>query len=48
MRPVWADIAKATARNRGVMERLEPSMGLPIRREIYLLERLIAELALAS
>ncbi|MFN4062464.1 MAG: NUDIX hydrolase [Paracoccus hibiscisoli] len=47
MRPVWVDIDEAIAHNRGVMQRLEASMGLSIQRETYLLEELVSDLVKA-
>jgi hypothetical protein len=38
MRPVWVDLNEAIAHNREVMRRQEPSMGLSIHRETFMLE----------
>ncbi|MDZ7875040.1 MAG: NUDIX domain-containing protein [Rhizobium sp.] len=44
MRPVWVDIDEAIAHNRGVMHRLEATMGLSIQRETFLLEQLVNDM----
>jgi ADP-ribose pyrophosphatase YjhB (NUDIX family) len=38
MKTVWMDINEAIGHNRKVIERLEPSMGLSVKRELFLLE----------
>lgn len=48
MRPVWVDIEAAIAHNRGVMQRLEATMGLSIQRETFMLEELLDDLAKAA
>ncbi|MFN7025415.1 MAG: NUDIX hydrolase [Pseudorhizobium sp.] len=44
MRPVWVDIDEAIAHNRGVMNRIETTMGLSIQRETFMLEALVNDL----
>ena len=44
MRPVWIDIDEAIAHNRGVINRLETTMGLSIQRETFMLEELVNDL----
>ncbi|MFN6980295.1 MAG: NUDIX hydrolase [Brevundimonas sp.] len=48
MRPIWVDLDEALAHNRGVMQRLEATMGLSIQRETFMLEELAADLAKAA
>ncbi|WP_409683484.1 NUDIX hydrolase [Paracoccus sp. (in: a-proteobacteria)] len=48
MRPVWVNLEEAIAHNRGVMQRREASMGFSIRRETFMLEELVGDLAKAS
>ncbi|MFN3931022.1 MAG: NUDIX domain-containing protein [Brevundimonas sp.] len=48
MRPVWVELDEALAHNRGVMERLEATMGLSIQRETFMLEELANDLARAA
>ncbi|WP_245298967.1 NUDIX domain-containing protein [Pseudotabrizicola sediminis] len=48
MRPVWVDMDEAIAHNRGVMQRLEATMGLSILRETFMLEELSNDLARAA
>ncbi|MFN3628033.1 MAG: NUDIX hydrolase, partial [Parvibaculum sp.] len=45
MRPVWVELDEALAHNRGVMQRLEATMGLSIQRETFMLEELMNDLA---
>lgn len=44
MRPVWINLHKAIAHNRGVMRRSETTMGLTILRETFMLEKVAASL----
>lgn len=48
MHPLWVDIDAAIAHNRGVMERLEATMGLSIQRETFMLEKIAQDLASAA
>lgn len=43
MKTVWIDIDEAIDHNERVIERLEPSMGLSIKRELFLLESIRQE-----
>ncbi|MFN4297250.1 MAG: NUDIX hydrolase [Brevundimonas sp.] len=44
MRPLWVELHEAIAHNRGVMKRLEATMGLSIQRETFMLEELVNDL----
>lgn len=48
MKAVWIDIDKAIDHNKKVIERLESSMGLSIRRELFLLESIKQEYLLRT
>lgn len=48
MKTVWIDINEAIDHNKRVIERLEPSMGLSIKRELFLLESIKQEYLLTK
>jgi 8-oxo-dGTP pyrophosphatase MutT (NUDIX family) len=48
MKAVWIDLDEAIDHNKKVIERLEPSMGLSIRRELFLLETIKQEYLLRT
>lgn len=48
MRPVWVNLDEALAHNRGVMQRMEATMGLSIQRETFMLEELANDLSKAA